>query len=1247
MQFIAVPDLSSLFLVLLCCCYTASGYENVYITANSSSQFCTPPNNLQMPCFTIVHCFRNVPGCVFENTNLHFAPGLHSTAGLSGLVSVVNISNVSLLGRNSRIECEEGVGFLLKEMNNLQIYGLRFLDCGAVLSKSLVEELFPSQCFRVFFGVQSSVVIANSYNVNVTSINISNGNGFGLFAVNWLGQSVLRDSIISHSNRRSVHQFEHDFSLCIDPDNTNCSGGGLVLIYDRCSMCSSGTHQLDITGMVVEYCANLQNWDVFSNTEPAGGFTISLWQKNLFSVEITIRDSVFDSNTGVYAGNAAMNFQYGSNFHIMFMNTSFLNGNPEIAYYRDKSKSGGLYCHWQQSMTGDRTSYIKVLVVDNCTFSKNSGLEGGALHIISIIDDAILEPTVLRMIINRVNIEQNRGHMGIMRVQEDRTEESSVPTNFLLVSINSTRIYENSPLNPGSATIRQFTQSNIINSSLSIRNIRGLILADIIITDNKMRGLDAFSVTSFSFVGSSYINANIADNGGGIRLDQSTFLLLRESYLYVTNNRATMHGGGIFIKAADTRSTSNRCFFDICDITNITKPMVIVRNNYADLSGNSIYGGDLDRCQFDDALSVSGYDAFNRSFEIPFNRSLTEVTSTIHQLCFCSNEEPQCGLKSQKVSIFPGQSFFIPVVAVGQLDGTTTDTAVSYLVNSTGSSSVFLGSQQKAQNLLTNCTQLEYSLSSMESEVSFIGVQTNYGRTRLPNSILLLIEVHTEPCPLGFTLNQQKSTCDCSNFLIRYSVKCFINEDHNNIQRSAPTWIGYSEDRDSLLAHDSCPLSYCTSDNVNLSLINGTDLQCQSGHSGILCGGCEKHLSVTFGSQACRRCSNRYISLIITFFLAGLLLVAIMIYGNLTISQGTFNGLLFYANIVRVHHSILFPPNHVNVITVFIAWLNLDLGFEACFYDGMDAYSRVWLQYVFPAYVWLLVASIIIIGNYSKFAAKLFGSNAIQVLATLLLLSYTKIQRIILETWSSTFIRYTNGSFHVWVLDGNIMFLEGKHIVLCLMSVIAILGFIIPFTVVLLCEYPLQLKFSTAMLRYKLIPLIDAYQGPYKKQFRWWSGTMLLLRGVLLTIFGLNLFGDPRLNLEIILSVCVILLGLMWNAGTIYKDRYINMLESFYIVNLGLLSGWTAYNRFSSTKHFVYQMAISYTLVGASFAVFILTIGVQLFLSLKEQCLAKISCLNRRPTEQELPVEQYVSKLRQPSNNMAGSALREPLIDDM
>ena len=43
-----------------------------------------------------------------------------------------------------------------------------------------------------------------------------------------------------------------------------------------------------------------------------------------------------------------------------------------------------------------------------------------------------------------------------------------------------------------------------------------------------------------------------------------------------------------------------------------------------------------------------------------------------------------------------------------------------------------------------------------------------------------------------------------------------------------------------------------------------------------------------------------------------------------------------------------------NILTVFIAWVNLDFGFETCFYDRMDGYAKTWLQLVFPSHIILL-----------------------------------------------------------------------------------------------------------------------------------------------------------------------------------------------------------------------------------------------------------------------------------------------------
>ena len=101
-------------------------------------------------------------------------------------------------------------------------------------------------------------------------------------------------------------------------------------------------------------------------------------------------------------------------------------------------------------------------------------------------------------------------------------------------------------------------------------------------------------------------------------------------------------------------------------------------------------------------------------------------------------------------------------------------------------------------------------------------------------------------------------------------------------------------------------------------------------------------------TSRCLDCSNASLALIVVFLFAGVLLVFVLFALNLTISEGTINGLIFYANIIHTNREIFFPSKTTSFFAVFIAWMNLDLGIEVCFYDGMDVYARTWLQFVFP-----------------------------------------------------------------------------------------------------------------------------------------------------------------------------------------------------------------------------------------------------------------------------------------------------------
>ena len=134
-------------------------------------------------------------------------------------------------------------------------------------------------------------------------------------------------------------------------------------------------------------------------------------------------------------------------------------------------------------------------------------------------------------------------------------------------------------------------------------------------------------------------------------------------------------------------------------------------------------------------------------------------------------------------------------------------------------------------------------------------------------------------------------------------------------------------------------------------------------------------------------------------------------------------------------------------------------------------------------------------------------------------MSYTKLQHTILESLSFTRVDYHLG--HVWLYDGNILYSDIKHVFLVLTACVFAIGFIIPFTVIVLCGPLLQMKCSRFMLKAKLTAINDAYQGPYKTKYCWWSGAMLLVRTLLILCFTANIFGNQRLNFLFIVTVCV------------------------------------------------------------------------------------------------------------------------------
>ena len=356
----------------------------------------------------------------------------------------------------------------------------------------------------------------------------------------------------------------------------------------------------------------------------------------------------------------------------------------------------------------------------------------------------------------------------------------------------------------------------------------------------------------------------------------------------------------------------------------------------------------------------------------------------------------------------------------------------------------------------------------------------------------------------------------------------------------------------------------------------------------MLCGGCQVNFSRVLGSSKCKKCSNiMLLAVIPSGLIAGLLLITLLMMLNLTVSVGTVNGLIFYANIIQAQHTTFFTPDtSTSFLSKFIALLNLDQGIESCLYNGLDSYVETWLQLWFPLYIWLLMIAIIVSSHYSTRVSKMSGKNAVQVLATLFLLSYTKLLRLVIDVVSFTTITYPDGyAKAVWLYDGNVDFLSGKHIPLFIATLLLLVLLSIPYTLSLVSIQWLQKAshYSVMFWVQRLKPLFDAYTGPYRTNHRYWTGLLLLVRIVLLAIFSLNRSSDPTANLLCITVFIFILLAWLYFTGWIYESLLNNCLELIFLLNLGLTSTATSFE-LSRKKH---SPAVIYTSTGITFVIFV------------------------------------------------------------
>ena len=1143
-------------------------------------------------------------GIVASNSSLKFTGNTtfqsnsaeESGGGISALDSSLNFSGDTTFQTNSAEESGGGIVALGSNLKctgntNLQSNSAGESGGGIVTSDSSLNfsgnTTFQNNSAEESGGGILASDISLKFTGNTTfQSNSAEENGGGIIASNrnvkFTGNTIFQSNSAGESGGGIIvtdSSLNFTGNTTFQSNSAEESGGGI----------SASDSSLKFTGKTTfqSNSAEVYGGGIITSDSNCKFIGNTIFQSNSaevnFTGNTTFKQNSADSNDGggIFALNSTLNFT----------------GNTTFRNISAKQAGGGIWAF-----------YSTLNFTGNTTFRSNLAILGGGIY----TRKCILDVT-----------ENSRGNI----TGKDRGDNNSFTLVFM----------DNSALIHGGAV---YTKDSILHfeghntfSGNSARYYGGGIYSEnstLKFSGNTSFGSNSGQVqgggiyglaASIYFSGNNSFTANTAARGGGEYLVDSFNFLIHNTVITMDSNNATEYGGAVYVEDSNPFSycfpLSYKlvgCFFQIYGaielppfelLPSLAAFTAAIRaslnihslfyNNNAGISGSAIYGGSIDNCivhiEYSDSGRYTLFDPFIDVLNMELQQEPNSISSDPLQVCMCEDGIANCSTLEFIGQVYPGEQFHFPVVATGQRDGVVPAVVRAFFADSDGNTS--LAQFQDTQNVKADCTVLHYQLCS--SAVNKTAMLVLYADGPCgTDGIVLNISFHFLPCPPGFSLNSSEMICGCEPRLQKYTTRCNITE--RTLTGEGEFWAGYDNYSQTLILHPHCPFDYCkpATDRISFPLSN-SDLQCENSRSGLLCGECQFGFSLALGSSKCIQCSNLHILLLLPFAMAGITLVLFLLICKPTVAAGTINGLIFYANIVAANRAIFLPHNQTNILTVFIAWLNLDLGIETCFYDGMDAYAKTWLQFIFPLYIWSLVGLIIIVSYYSSRIGRLFGSNPVAVLATLFLLSYVKLLRTIIASLFVTFLDYPNDvQVAVWLHDGNIRYLHGKHIALFLVALLTLLILFLPYTLLLTVGQWLQAKSTRRCLYWinnpRIKPFLDAYHAPYRDQHRYWTGMMLCLRCTMLLVFAFNTHADPSLNLLVIGTAVIGLLTLTHFTGFIYKKLYLDILEISFILNLGILAVATYYVKFALVP--VSQAAVVYTSVGTAFATFI---GVLLY----------------------------------------------------
>ena len=1020
-----------------------------------------------------------------SNTELLFMPGQHY---LNVTMVVSNVQNITMIGKkNCTITCAESVGIIVFNVTNFRLENTNFQFKNYPNNYICRIKMYSNVGYTTDFNItyNASIVLYQCMSVVIYKTEIRNNAGIaGIAAVNIIGKSIISEVTIRIN--------------CTKCPKKLVQINGIVVHYKEWvgleQYCKYTT--LTITKFLYKMHGSCPN-----RFQYAINLTFSQKSCNASQIHILIKDTIFSdmNNSGtLYYYMNTCNSDLISIVKITNCNTIRNVGNDNLKMFHIvmyNQECVDMFGYSNRFDTSYHCLHDQVyLSFRDCTFINNSNMT-------SMI---YIEPSSLRVITGSIKIRHckfcKNKNIDFIKVESER-EVFWQLTNWIFI---------------GYTTICSNTHNGSSNNLITVTNSM-ISLRNITVRDNAKYNtifrLQFSLLRLFSYIEVSRNNARqvlMTKFGSYVIIAGNSILNISYNTLYI-----------VVVQEITFRINSEHvCPFQFYMNKNLDKAQnysfkIIVNGNLY-MTSKKIPGDHGDE-SFGDCTWLAGTafqtkkakDVFEKVLKM--NYTVINQTTTIRPIplsvCKCSKSNNTSNCYNPNLGeIFPGQTLKVELMVPEfwlRQEGHNSTTLI--IKNSQSDECAVVDTSQLSQTHFNRgCNQYSYTLTP--SNLTTNTCKLFLGLDNMPE----MFYVELKRCPKGFTLQVKvdKIECYCDPKIQHSSLSITsCNLDNETVLRPGNSWINAIDNPHnySYKVSSNCPFDYCLLHPSYLNL-STSDSQCQFNRSGVLCGQCQHGLSIVFGSSRCKHCSNMYLFIIIPIAIAGVILVTMLFIFNLTVLNETINTLIFYVNIININMLTLHPICQHGMCTI-ISLFNLDLGIETCFYNGMDDYVKMWLQLAFPSYL-IMIAILLIIGSrYSIIIQRVTARRALPVLATIFLLSYTKVLRTVCIAlfWYYKVTHLPGNKIeYFWSVDTTVHLFGVRFLIMFVASFILFL-ILLPFNVVLV--------FSRLLSCFKFVntfkPLLDTYIGPFKDKSSYWTGFLLLVRVIVL---GLStLYGDGSL----------------------------------------------------------------------------------------------------------------------------------------